>query len=411
MTAVAVFIAWLVLACAVLALAFRSTLASAWREPVLRVPVLILESDDWGYGPLEQAACLDRLVELLSRFRDAVGHPPVTTLGIVLGGPDVERMRAEGWKHYRRVTLGDGRLAPVREAILCGLQRHVFALQLHGLEHFWPACLMQARAVDPRVGAWLGGAPLPSTEELPVPLQSRWIDATELPSKPLPAAQVTAAAAEEARVFAAIFGVVPEVVVPATFVWNDAVETGWANAGIHVIVTPGVRNDRRDAHGRVVSDGRTYFTGAAGPGGMRYVVRDSYFEPSLGHSCAGALQAMRAKTHLGRPTLVEMHRFNFLSDEATAERSFAEVNELLKRACAEFPDVRFMSTAELARSCGERSALVERRRRTRVHFLVRRLASVSRLRKLGWATGAALPALLAYVATRPRSLAAPTALS
>ena len=60
-----------------------------------------------------------------------------------------------------------------------------------------------------------------------------------------------------------------------------------------------------------------------------------------------------------------------------------------------------MSTAELARHCRDRSALIERKTSTRVHFLIRRLAGVSRLRKLGWATGAAFPAWLAYLATRP----------
>ena len=28
---------------------------ATWREPVLRRPVLIIESDDWGAGPAEQA--------------------------------------------------------------------------------------------------------------------------------------------------------------------------------------------------------------------------------------------------------------------------------------------------------------------------------------------------------------------
>jgi len=46
--------AWLFACAAVLAIAFRRELADAWREPVLAAPVLIVESDDWGYGPLEQ---------------------------------------------------------------------------------------------------------------------------------------------------------------------------------------------------------------------------------------------------------------------------------------------------------------------------------------------------------------------
>src|SRR5438034_9331146 len=111
-------ILWLVASCALLALAYRRTLLAAWREPVLRAPVLILESDDWGYGPLMQAERLDRVAEVLAGFRDASGRQPVATLGVVLGGPDTDRMCANGCRTYHRLTLADPRLAPVREAIM-----------------------------------------------------------------------------------------------------------------------------------------------------------------------------------------------------------------------------------------------------------------------------------------------------
>ena len=59
----------------------------------------------------------------------------------------------------------------------------------------------------------------------------------------------------------------------------------------------------------------------------------------------------------------------------------------------------------------DRSGLVERQIRTRLHFLIRRVAGISRLRKLAWATGAAIPAWLAYVVTRPRGFGEAVALS
>src|SRR5512132_813809 len=107
MIVIAAVILWLAFASALLALAYRRTLLAAWREPVLRAPVLILESDDWGYGPLLQAERLDRLAELLAAFRDAFGRHPVTTLGVVLAGPDTARMRADEWRIYHRMALDD----------------------------------------------------------------------------------------------------------------------------------------------------------------------------------------------------------------------------------------------------------------------------------------------------------------
>jgi hypothetical protein len=405
MAVIAAAILWLAVSSVLLAVAYRRALWAAWREPVLRAPVLILESDDWGYGPLLQAERLDRIAELLAGFCDALDHHPVMTLGIVLAGPDTDRMRADDWRTYHRLALGDPRLAPVREAMLRGAAQEVFALQLHGMEHFWPACLMRSASRGGRIRQWLSGAVFPSTEELPAPLQSRWIDATELPSKPLPVDQVAAAAGEETRAFAALFGTLPEVVVPATFVWNDAAEAAWARAGVRVVVTPGIRNEGRDAEGRVVAGQRRYFNAASGPLGVTYVVRDCYLEPSLGQTHERALQELRAKTRAGRPTLVEIHRLNFIGDERAVRQALDEVKHLLEAARALFPELRFISTAELARHCRDRSPLVEGRTTTRVHFLIRRLAGVSRLRKLAWASGVAFVALLTYAITRPRNFA------
>ena len=93
---------------------------------------------------------------------------------------------------------------------------------------------------------------------------------------------------------------------------------------------------------------------------------------------------------------------NFIGDERATQHALGEVKQLLEGAGAVFPALRFMSTAELARHCRDRSPLIERKKSTRVHFLIRRLAGVSRLRKLAWATGVAFLACLAYLATRPR---------
>ena len=403
MMAMGVVLLWLAGACALLAFVYRKAFADAWAEPVMRAPVLILESDDWGYGPPEQAQRLERIAQLLERFRDSRGTLPSMTLGVVLAGPDTDRIRADGCNTYHRATLADSRLAPVRDVMLRGVARGVFALQLHGMEHYWPACLMQAAATDEKLRDWLTRSGFPCTEALPSPLQSRWIDASTLPSKPLPIDQVTAAAAEEIAAFAEMFGANPEVVVPSTFVWTDAVESAWARAGVRVVVTPGRRNEGRDAEGRIVPGKRTYFNAATGPNGVTYVVRDCYLEPSLGKMHPQTIDALRANTHAGRPTLVEIHRLNFIGDESAMQGALGEVKQLLEGARAAFPALRFMSTAELARHCRDRSELIERETSTRLHFLIRRLAGVSRLRKLAWATGAALPAWLAYLATRPSS--------
>ena len=151
---------------------------------------MIIESDDWGAGPVEaQAAALNRLVDVLSRHRDQNGRHPVMTLALVLAVPDGRAIRQDG--QYHRRLLDDPLFEPVRQAIERGRAAGVFALQLHGLEHYWPAGLMAS--TDPAVRAWLTAETPGTTEKLPSHLQSRWVDASVLPSRPLDQSTVEAA--------------------------------------------------------------------------------------------------------------------------------------------------------------------------------------------------------------------------
>ncbi len=111
MAVIAALVAWLTACTVVLALGFRHAVAAAWREPVLRAPVLILESDDWGYGPVEQAQALRRIADVLVRFLDDAGRHPVMTLGVILAGPDTAALRSLGLEGYCRLTLTDQPLA------------------------------------------------------------------------------------------------------------------------------------------------------------------------------------------------------------------------------------------------------------------------------------------------------------
>ncbi len=286
--------------------------------------------------------------------------------------------------------------------MLDGAKRGVLALQLHGREHYWPDCLMRAAAERPQVRDWLVSTGLPRTEELPSELQSRWMDATALPSQPLPLDRVRCEAADEVRAFVDAFGAVPEVAVPPTFAWTRDVEDAWARAGVRTIVTPGRRSESRDASGRFVYEDGEIRNGDRGRGDCLFLVRDVYFEPALGHDHRRAVGDVVAKTRLGRPALIEMHRMNFLPPGDAADQALDQLGRLIDEVRMLLPDIRFMTTSELAGHYREESDLLERRMAVRLHFLLRRLANVSRLRKLAWITGAILPASIAYAITRPR---------
>lgn len=151
---------------------YRNAIVAFWREPVLRRPILIIESDGWEPGPTGQAGVLLTLSRLLAHFSDADGRRSVMTLGVILATADGGKIRDSG--DYHRQSIAVSTYAPLLEAIKSGAEAGVFTIQLHGIEHFWPPALMAASRVDNSVRDWINRAPQAVTEELSSPLQSRW---------------------------------------------------------------------------------------------------------------------------------------------------------------------------------------------------------------------------------------------
>ncbi|HWQ94369.1 MAG TPA: glycosyl hydrolase [Gammaproteobacteria bacterium] len=382
---------------------YRGQAHAAWAEPVLNRPVLVLESDDWGPGPELHADRLRALAGVLRPFRDSRGRPPVMTLGMVLAVADTQGMAREQSFSYRRVTLADRRFAALLQAIEEGRRTGVFVPQLHGMEHYWPPTLMSLAASDATIRAWFLSEGIADSACLPSHLQSRWTDASMLPSQPLSEAEVEKAVQEETEAFKAILGVPPSVAVPPTFVWTAAVEDAWARAGVTVIVTPGRRYEGRGLNGAPDRAGPPIYNGQMGGGGLVYVVRDAYFEPTWGHTAEQALAALAAKSRLGRPALLETHRFNFVGDAASCEAALKELARLLEGALARFPGLAFMSTEELAEAMHRRVPdLIASAWPVRLHFWLARLAEIPRLRQLAWFTGLALLVLPLLMLTAPR---------
>ena len=389
MTVAALAFAMLLLVWAGVLLAFAAPLAARWREPVLRQPVLIIESDDWGAGPPAQADALRRLAASLQRVRDRSGRPAVMTLGVVLEVPDGTRIAAAGCTEYHALTLADARFDAVRAAMMDGIRAGVFAPQLHGQCHYWPPALLAAAQADADVRAWLAAVEPAATEDLPAHLQSRWVDASALPSRALAAAAIRQAAAAEAAGYRAIFGAAPQVAVATTFVWNDAVEAAWAQAGIEAVITPGRRATCRNARGQPGCVDATMLTGERAPAGPTYLVRDVYFEPALGQPPQRLLEGLQARTRQGRACLVETHRFNFLQ---APDASLAALETGLTAALAASPGLRFLSPLELARAVRERDpAWIEFRLLPRFAAWRARLDEIPRFRRAARLSGLALP--------------------
>jgi hypothetical protein len=375
---------------------FAGPLAARWREPVLRHPVLVIESDDWGAGPLRQAEALARLAALLQRVRDRSGRPAVMTLGVVLEVPDGARIAASDCTDYHALTLADARFDGVRAAMQDGITAGVFVPQLHGQCHYWPPALLAAAQGDAAVRDWLTDSEPAATEDLPAPLQSRWVDASCLPSRALDPALIRQAVAAEAENYRAVFGGAPRAAVATTFVWNDAVEAAWAQAGVEAIITPGRRATCRNAAGEPDCVDATMLAGERSAAGQTCLVRDVYFEPALGHAPQRLVEGLLARTRQGRACLVETHRFNFLR---APDASLDALETALRAALTACPELRFASPLELAQAMRARDpAWIETQLKPRLAAWRARLDEIPRFPRLARLSGLALP--LAWLGAR-----------
>ena len=335
---------WFAAVVTILFLVYGNEFKRLWLEPVLRYPVVIFESDDWGVGPENQNSALSDLLSLFLQYHDQHQHHPVLTLGLVLAEPDVEKICQQNNNYYRR-DLSDNKYTDLVNIIKKGHEKGVFSLHLHGMEHFWPDSLMKSTGLK-GVDNWLFDSKSLSTEELPSYLQSRWCDTSILPSTPLGKLEIEEAVDAEKTCFIKVFGQEPKVVVPPTFVWTDSVINAYASHDIHIFVTPGKQYTGRDAQGKIQSNGRTFYNGDRDKvNNALYLVRDVYFEPDLGHKADDVLNDIISRARCGRPALLEMHRFNFLANKA---QSLSEVKRLLDVISNKLPETLFLSAEKLA---------------------------------------------------------------
>jgi len=378
---------WIVVTASVL-ICYRIDIYRMWREPVLRFPIMVIESDDWGAGPAEQAAALDDIAALLGRFHDSSGQVPVMSLAVVLSVPDGQANGINN-RSFKRTCLDAPPHELVLDALLRGQSEGAFSLQLHGSEHFWPETLLGS--VDPAVRSWLSQSQLAWTEQLPSRLQSRWTDASSLPSRSLAKGAIDRAVREEVEIYKRVFGCTPSIVVPPTFIWTLDVERAWAANGIECIVTPGYRYTHLAADGSHVADG-TRFANGDYSGSVTYVVRYDYFEPARGRDAAYALRSLRRASLEGRPCILENHRANFCMVPGVRKNSLDELERLIDGAMSLMPNIRFFSSHRLLSVLKSKDPQwIALRFQERFPFFWYRLRHAGRLWKLLKLSGLALP--------------------
>lgn len=300
-----------------------------WNEPYFAIPLIAIESDDWGPGGPDDAARLTELLNMLSRHRDCRGQPAILTANVVLSVPDTQAIRESGFKQIKRRYL-DTDFPEITVAMHKGMSDHSFRPQLHGLEHLYtPGLIKLAQANDPTALAVFDQPNWWDWESLPSPWQAHYVDGTQLPTTALPSPERAAIIAEAMQIFERCFGFVPDTTVAPCYLWDADVEAIWLKHGIHGIQTLGYRCPGRDAAGHYWRDMDLIRPGERSHSGQSYMVRNVMYEPADGKSISLCKAQIKLAKLQALPIIFTTHRYNYTRSAALHEKAIAGLNELL----------------------------------------------------------------------------------
>jgi hypothetical protein len=342
--------------------------------------LVVIESDDWGsirmpsrdvYDRLEREGCepgkdpylrydsiesnadLEQLFQVLRSVRDGKGGHAVLTANAVMANPDFDRIGAGDLRTYHFEPFTDT-LARYegRDRVLQlwkeGMHQGIFIPQYHGREHLhvagWMADLqngdaMLRKAFDNR---------MISISSVPGPMRFGYMEGMDhrTEEERLAKKEILISGHE---LFRRIVGYGSKSFIANCYIWDDTVEQVLAGEGVKMM--QGILNQLvPSGNGKHLY--RKHYMGERNSL-MAYAIRNVFFEPSLDSSVNWADEAME---RIGiaffwkKPAVIGSHRLNYIGsiDPGNRDRNLDLLGDLLGRIVKKWPEVEFISSADLA---------------------------------------------------------------
>jgi hypothetical protein len=347
---------------------YRKRFAASWRAPKLRVPVVAIDSDDWGLDfrmqqfvpgsdqlDAQQAEGVRMVTEMLLAHRDSVGRNPILNAFIVVRQADTPAIANDPEFRYHARPIDQAMPNTVAE-LKRAESEGAFHLTYHARDHrntrLWvdqvrqavERCRTEAKPFDPDiVRSFLTDNPNRRDR-----LIGEYFDNLAGYLQPPDQAEVDADVRDGLAEFERIFGRRPISTVAPRYLWGAEAESAFAAGGIRYL--HGV--DREGGRYRSPHDV------AARPFGMRLghdligVTRNTDLESdparnSFPQTRDVLAQAARALAD-GQPVVLSTHSQNFTSgDPAIDCRMADQLDEILSALESMYPNLRYLSADEL----------------------------------------------------------------
>lgn len=325
---------------------------------------LAVDKTRYGYDTLCTTEDLQMLFDVLTSVKDKNGHHAVFTPFANIANPDFEKIKASGFQQYFRepFTATLERMGKAYEGAFDlwkqGIAVGIFCPEYHGTEHISVWKFMKALQEGHR-STMLSF----ENESVASPFfkdEPKIDNATAVFD--IVKASDNEALKEDIRVglnmFEELLGYRAVQFTPGASIYSPLLHGALAENGIKSIHV-----ERYKAYplgeGRFVKS--FLYTGKKNKMGQRYIVRNCVFEPFLDNgshntdAVAICLQNIEAAFRMHSPALISTHRVNFAGaiESRHRDESLKMLHELLNAIVRRWPDVEFVSGADMDRSLFE----------------------------------------------------------
>jgi hypothetical protein len=310
------------------------------------------------FDTLENKTDLEFLFETLNSVKDADGHAAVLSPFVNVANPDFEKIKSSGYHEYfyepftttlQKYNRDAGTMLVWRQ----GMQAGIFTPQFHGREHIsvqpW---LEQLQAGNRQLLAafengFVSVGNITGIHDYAQEFRPEFYF-TKDTQKPFLHQSIS----EGVAMFEKLFGYTPAAFMPSNSVFHPDFEPSVFQSGIKFLVV---------AHKNLTpaEEGNPSFTNFTfrqkiKPGKLNYYIRNCAFEPNdEGYkNIDGTMLQVAAAFKWKKPAIISTHRVNFAGalSEANRDSGLMELKKLLQAIVKRWPDVTFMSTANMLQS-------------------------------------------------------------
>lgn len=350
----------------------------AWRSSV---PILVIESDDWGsirmsssdsydllreqgysiekkyheFDALENSEDIEKLFQILMSFQDVKGNHACITMNYLAANPDFDKIEENNFLKYFRKSLNEVYLQYDSETVVdlvkTGENKGVFDVQFHGTEHLQITRWMKAlqEGYKPVCDAFTLQVFSPPVEKL-MNYPREFMDALDYDSVDEIPFQIQSLA-EGLRIFEETWKKKPVSFIAPCYRWSKPIEKFLYQQGIRFIQGQRAQLHPIDKSG--YEQRKIYrYTGQRNHYGQIYTVRNVMFEPTLdgvNESLIKAKKQIATAFKWRLPAIVSSHRINYTSrlHKSNRDNGLAALKELLHWVKENYPNVEFLSSPSL----------------------------------------------------------------